>query len=183
MFFHNNLCSKSIIHLHHSSISFTNYCEFIANKGKAIITYTSKVNYYLILMENAILNISCNNYTYFAYTIDVLQKFLHATFSYFSNRLLDIYHGNYSITFEKNNERNIKSAYNNLPIVHCSWLPQSAYSKVLPPIVNNQCIQFINNSGKSVMLPQSTRHKTLCYCSTNSHYDCYKEILDPTYPG
>ena len=33
------------------------------------------------------------------------------------------------------------------------------------------------------MFPQSTRHKTLCYCNTDSHYDCYKEILDPTYPG
>ena len=124
MIFHNNFCSKSIFHLfHHSSISFTNYSEFMANKGKAIITYKSKVNYYLILMENAILNISCNNYTYFAYTINILRKIPTCYFQYFSNRQLDTHHGNYSITFEKNYEENIKSAYNNLPIVHCSWLP------------------------------------------------------------
>ena len=183
MIFHNNFCDKSIIHLHHSSVSFTNYSEFMANKGKAIITYNSKVNYYLILMENAVLNISCNNYTYFSYTIDVLKKIPTCYFQYFSNRQLDTHHGNYSIIFEKNNEKHIRNAYNSLPIVHCSWLPQSAYSKALPPIVNNQYIQFINNSGKSVMLPQSHRHKTLCYCNTDSHYDCYKEILDPTYPG
>ena len=183
MMFHNNFCSKSIIHLRDSSISFTNYSEFVANKGIAIITYTSKVKYYLILMENAILNISCNNYTYFAYTIHVLPKIPICYFQYFSNRQLDTYHGNYSIIFEKNNEKHIQIAYNTLPIVHCSWLPQSAYSRALPPIVNNQHIQFINNSGKSVMFPQSTCQKTLCYCSNDSHYDCYKEVLDPTYPG
>ena len=183
MMFYNNVCSKSIIRLHDSSISFTNYSEFMGNKGNAIITYIGRANYYLILMENSILNISGNNYTSFAYTINVLSKIPKCFFQYFSNRQLDMYHGNYSIIFEKNNEENIKSAYNNLPIVHCSWLPQSAYSKALPPIVNNQYIQFINNFGESVMLPQYTRHKTLCYCNADSHYDCYKEILDPTYPG
>ena len=183
MMFHNNFCSKSIIHLHDSSISFTNYSEITANKGNAIITYISRVNYYLILMENSILNISYNNYTYFAYTISVLSKIPICYFQYFSNRQLDNHHGNYSIVFEKNNEKNIKNAYNTLPIVHCSWLPQSAYSKALPPIVNDQYIHFINNSGKSEMLSQSARHKTLCYCNTDSHYDCYKEILGPTYPG
>ena len=110
------------------------------------------------------------------------KKFQHATFS-----ILAI--GNWIPTmviiqlYLRKIMRNIRNAYNSLPIVHCSWLPQSAYSKALPPIVNNQYIQFINNSGKSVMLPQSDRHKTLCYCNTNSYYDCYKEILGPTYPG
>ena len=33
------------------------------------------------------------------------------------------------------------------------------------------------------MLPQHIRQKTLCYCDTNDHYDCNKELLDPIYPG
>ena len=106
-------------------------------------------------------------------------------FQYFSNSQLHTHWGNHSIIFEKNNEKytvNLKK-YNNLPLGHCSWLPQSAYHNVLPPIVNNQHIQFINSSGTFTMLPQPARCKTLCYCNTNNHYDCYKEVLDPTYPG
>ena len=49
--------------------------------------------------------------------------------------------------------------------------------------MNQQYIQFINTSGIFNILPQSARHKILCYCSSNNHYDCYKEVLDPIYPG
>ena len=33
------------------------------------------------------------------------------------------------------------------------------------------------------MLPQSARHKTLSYCGIDNYYYCYKELLDPIYPG
>ena len=96
---------------------------------------------------------------------------------------LDTHHGNYSIVFEKNNETDTENAYNDLDIVHCNWLPESAYKTSIPPVVNEQYIQFINASGKFNLLPQNARRKRLCYCSNNSLYDCYKEVLDPIYPG
>ena len=32
-------------------------------------------------------------------------------------------------------------------------------------------------------LPQNSRKKSLCYCNTDVDHDCYKELLDPVYPG
>jgi len=97
---------------------------------------------------------------------------------------LETYKRNYSIIFEKNNEKFTQTAYNEMHLVHCTWLNISAYNTGLPFMVNKQYIQYINASGKFDMLPQSAHQKTLCYCSNNTHYDCYKEILEPAiYPG
>ena len=112
------------------------------------------------------------------------QKYQNVFFQYFSNRQLDNHHGNYSIIFNKNIEKYTQNAYNNLPIVHCSWLKKSAYNTALPPVVNKQYIQFINASGKFNVLPQFIRKKILCHCSGNDNYpDCYKEVLGPIYAG
>ena len=105
-------------------------------------------------------------------------------FQYFSSRHLDNHYGHYSIIIEGNNEMNTQTAYNYLPIVHCSWLPQSAYNTAMPLIVNKQYIEYVNASGyKANILPQSIRRKILCYCNTDNNYDCYKELLDSIYPG
>ena len=182
--FHNNTCNNSVIHLHESTISLTNYTIFLANKAKTILSYYSKKYYYLMLTDNTTLNVSYNSFIDFANTIKRLPKIPICYFQYFSKWKVDTSHGNYSIIFDNNNEKYTQNAYNHLPIVHCSWLPQSAYNIALPPIVNQQYIQFINTSGKFNMLPQSARHKILCYCSIDNHYDCYKEVLDnPIYPG
>ena len=181
--FYNNTCTTSLIHLLNSKISFTKYSEFSKNKGYGIIKCYGTEYYYLMLTEHSILNISYNNFTKFVYTVNKLSIIPPCYFQYFSEKQLDTYHGNYSIIFDKNNEKNTRNAYNAVPTVHCSWLPQSAYNAALPPIVNKQYIQFINTFGKSNTLPQSVYQKTLCYCNNNSHYDCSKEILDPIYPG
>ena len=133
-----------------------------------------------MLSEGTLLNVSHNNYTHFAYTYQILPTTPQCYFQYISNRnvQLDNDHGNYSVIFDKNNEKYTQNAYNNLPIVHCSWLPQSAYNTTMPLIVNKQYIQFINASGTFNMLPQSARQKTLCYCDTTDHDsygNCYKE--------
>ena len=114
----------------------------------------------------------------------MLPKVPNCFFQYFSNRQLNNHHGNYSIIFNKNIEKHTQNAYNNLPIVHCSWLKKSAYNTALPPVVNKQYIQFINASGKFNVLPQFIRKKILCHCSGNDNYhDCYKEVLGPIYAG
>ena len=182
--FHNNTYNKSVIHLHESIIFLANYTLFISNKAKAIISYYTQKYYHLILTDNSILNVSNNSFIDFAYTINLLPKVPNCFFQYFSNRQLDNHHGNYSIIFNENIEKYTQNAYNNLPIVHCSWLPQSAYNTTLPPVVNKQYIQFINTSGKFNGLPQSIRHKILCHCGGNKNYhDCYKEVLGPIYAG
>ena len=182
--FYNNTSTKSLIKLYYSIISFRNYNEFSANNYYAIIRYDDRNYFYSMLTENSILNVSYNNFTKFAYTDnELLPKIPICYFQYFSKWKVDTSHGNYSIIFDNNNEKYTQNAYNQLPIVHCSWLPQSAYNTALPPIVNQQYIQFINTLGKFNMLPQSARHKILCYCSSDNQYNCYKEVLDPIYPG
>ena len=115
-----------------------------------------------MLSEGTILNVLHNNFTHFAYGIQKSLTTPTCYFQYFSKRQLDNDHGNYSIIFEKNNEKYTQNAYNILPIVHCNWLPQSAYNTAVPLNVNKQYIQFINASGnKFNLLPQSARHKTL----------------------
>ena len=183
--FYNNTSTESLIRLLYSIISFRNYNEFSANKYYAIIRYDDRNYFYSMLTENSILNVSYNNFTNFAYIyIDKLPpKIPICYFQYFSKWKVDTSHGNYSIIFDNNNEKYTQNAYNQLSIVHCRWLPQSAYNTALPPIVNQQYIQFINTSGKFNMLPQSARHKILCYCSSYNQYDCYKEVFDSIYPG
>ena len=185
--FHNNTCSISVLNVRISEVNLTNYIEFSANKVPAIIRYVGKTYayHYIMLTEYTTLNVSYNIFTDFIElnTVVKLLTLPKCYFQYFSNRQLDNHHGNYLIVFNKNIEMQTQSAYNNLHIVHCSWLPQSAYNTALPPVVNKQYIQFINASGNFAnMLPQSNRRKILCYCDDNLH-DCYKEVLGPVYPG
>ena len=62
---------------------------------------------------------------------------------------------------------------------HCFWLPQSAFDTTIPLNVNRQYIAYTNNSE----LLHLNREKTLCYCSDEKHYDCFKDKLDSLYPG
>ena len=183
--FHNNTCSSSLLSQSGSMFFFTGYVEISDNKCFTIIKHKDKNYNYLMLIESAILNVSNNNFTHFVqanYLLSPVTPMCY--FQYYSNRHLDNHYGNYSIIIEKNNELYTQTAYNDLPIVHCSWLPQSAYNTAMPLIVNKQYIEFVNASGYRIYnLPQSTCHKTLCYCNTNNNYDCYKELLDPIYPG
>ena len=184
--FHNNTCTMGILTMHISGVDFTNYIEFSANKAPTLIRYNFawKTYNYIMIAEYTTLNVSYNSYTEFTKVqINAIVTISKCFFQYFSNRQLDNHHGNYSIIFNNNIEKYTQNAYNNLPIVHCSWLPESAYNTALPPVVNKQYIQFINASGKfDNMLPQSNRRKILCYCDDNLH-DCYKEVLGPVYPG
>ena len=186
--FHNNTCSTSIISVRISNISLKNYIEFSANKAPSYIRYASaaKTYYFMMLTESTTLNISYDSFTFGEFArLHSLHSIVTTPnsvcyFQYFSNRQLDNHHGNFSVIFNNNNVQ--QNAYNNLPFVHCSWLPQSAYNTALPPVVNQQYIRFINGSHKIDLLPIFNRRKILCYCYGN-YQDCYKEILGPVYPG
>ena len=147
---HNNTCSACVMTLDKSKVFLTNYIEFSANKAPNFITHYNEIYYCIMLMDNTTFNVSYNSFTNFAYPPPSTSKLLTTPscyFQYFSARQLDNHHGNYSIIFNKNIEMHTQSAYNNLRIVHCNWLPQSAYKTAIPPVVNKQYIQFINASG------------------------------------
>ena len=67
-----------------------------------------------------------------------------------------------------------------LPITHCYWSPHSAFTATIPLDVNGKYIKFINNSED---LPPLNNKKLLCYCTNDTHYDCYKDDLGYLYPG
>ena len=85
--FQSNIFSESSFKLRQSTFSIKGYIEFSANKGHVTIEYESTRYYYLKLTENTILNVSHNNFTYFAYTVNKLLKIsMSCYFQYFSKR-------------------------------------------------------------------------------------------------
>ena len=65
-------------------------------------------------------------------------------------------------------------------LTHCHWLPHSVFNHVIPLDINNRYIKSTNNSKE---LLEIIPRKLLCYCSNDTHYDCYKDDLGYLYPG
>ena len=142
----------------------------------------------MFVTENAIINVSQNSLKYFAvgeFQRYSVYKYSYCYFQYLSGESLDVRQNyrNYSITFQTNIEKLMNSTYNNLPIAHCKWLPQSVFHCEIPLEVNKRYIKYISKAGISDLLPQNNQKKNLCYCDKSICYDCYKDILDPVYPG
>ena len=194
--FHNITDTTYIIKLNKSKLVCSNYIEFSHTRSKAIFWHTYNSNpshrYFNIFIEqNAVMNITFNHFktcvsnVLFEKYVFLNHMYPSCYFQYLSNTMADdIINDKYSIVFDSNYEvSGAKYAYKDLPLTHCSWLPQSAFNTTMPLKVNKRYIKYINKSGTYDMLPQHTRQKTLCYCDTNNHYDCNKELLDPIYPG
>ena len=140
------------------------------------------------------------------------DKYTQCLFQYFSTRNLDdhIEAGNFSIIFKNNKFEKLSIHHDNLQlnlllieqftkvfnqtflileekarvlfikITHCYWLPQSAFTSINPLIVNKQYIQYTNNS----QLLHMNKEKTLCFCSDEKNYDCFKDDeFYSVYPG
>ena len=67
-----------------------------------------------------------------------------------------------------------------IKITHCYWLPHSAFNITIPLDVNRQYIQYKNNS-KSLQF--GSIEKTICYCNDEKIINCFKDELNPLYPG
>ena len=150
--------------------------------------------------------------TDFFQSLDIKEdKYTQCLFQYFSTKNLDNYieAGNFSIIVEHNKFENLSMYHTGLKfislqkelaeiinkvlqitkkqarvlfttITHCYWLPQSAFSTINPLIVNKQYIKYTNNSK----LLHMSKEKTLCYCSDEKHYDCFKDDkFDSVCPG
>jgi len=84
---------------------------------------------------------------------------------------------NYLILFNSNEIQHI-SLYK-YSIIHCGWNKKTAFVHISPRYVNQKIIQFINDS----LVTQKVLQK-ICTCDSKSHVeDCYKDELDPVYPG
>ena len=178
---------SSIILLIKSKITCSNYIEISTSNSTAIINYeTDKTNFVILVMEHTTMNITHNNFKKFSdILIDALQvyKYPPCFFQYLKDpdQVGGVNYTSYSILFEDNTELSGQFAYNNLPLTHCFWLPQSAaFNTTIPLVVNRQIIKY-NNTFYS--LPQSVSRKRMCYCDTNTSYDCYRDTIDPVYSG
>ena len=198
----------SIITVHgYIQFSMNSAFSMIAFSCESIHCFMMKV------LDNTIINITNNTlFTYFTdFTAFGLVKVVQDTyqqcfFQYFSTRNLDysLDAGNFSIIVKFNrfdnlslfhrvmhfpdllgSEYNLFAAipynklYNFATITHCYWLPQSAFNTTIPLNVNKQYIKYTNNSE----LLYLSRKKTLCYCTDEKKYDCFKNELDSLYPG
>ena len=200
--FYNISNLHSVIKIFKTTITFSNYIEFVNTSGDCILehygshmtgeTYASSI-IHVFVKEGTIINITHNEFKTFAnfeershsygmyaynYPPCYFQYLPDAKFQHDKDR-----YGNNFIRFDNNFEHSTLLTYKNLPLIHCSWLQQSAFNTAMPLEINKKYIKYINKSGTFDMLPQHIRPKTLCYCDANNHYDCHKELLDPIYPG
>jgi len=53
----------------------------------------------------------------------------------------------------------------------------------MPQEVNKKYIKYISSSNKFDSLPQLSQKKSMCYYNAKTSYNCYKDKLDPIYPG
>ena len=184
--FRNVISDDSIIELHRSNITLSNYIEFSSNNVKSIILHQSTEYFMMFASDNVTINVSHNSFTYFAmHKIPgrLEYKYAYCYFQYFSSSENVAVRENYSIIFKRNVEKLMNSTYNNLPITHCKWIPNSTFNSEIPLEVNKRYIKYISEVSVSNLLPQMNQKKNLCYCDTKMHYDFYKDMLDPIYPG
>ena len=195
--FHNLTYNSSIIELEEAKLKCSNYIEISQTRGEAIIRYiysfSVNISSNIFIKQNTYINISSNNFTTFVVNSLckpglLLENHMYPPcyFQYLSDAILDnnTSKGNYSVVFDSNFEKfGENNAFKNLPLIHCSWLSETAFNTAMPLVVNKKYIKYISKSGAFDMLPSHTRQKTLCYCNSTD-YDCNKELLDdPIYPG
>ena len=179
---------NAVITLYESDLVCSNYIEFSNNSGKTIVKHATYYNNFILVKEGTIINVTHNSFQMFT-SIPQHSAVLYYPFCYFQfisgdySWTNDKYNYNYSIIFDNNFEHFTKFVYKDLPLTHCSWLPQSAFNTTMPLEVNKKYIKYINKSGTFDMLPQHIQQKTLCLCDTENNYDCHKEILNPIFPG
>ena len=182
---------------------------FACNK----IPYCSAIrvldNTTVVISSNQILTYFIDSTDFFssAFNYSSEDKYIQCLFQYFSSKNLDncVDSGKFSIIIKHNKFESLSVLHASFQftkefgkinmffpftekqahvlfttITHCYWLPQSAFRKIIPLVVNRQYIKYTNNS----QLLHMSKEKTLCYCSDEKHYDCFKDDeFDSIYPG
>ena len=185
--FYNNTNTTSVLILRRTIVTCFNSIEFTLINSKCVIMYYDDYGQnYLLLKGNSNITISYSKFNKFAeirYNWLIKNQYPLCFFQYIKDNQFEVANNySYSITFEINTVTSEQHAYNELHLTHCSWLPQSAFNASIPLEVNKKFIEY-TSSGTFDLIPQRVRKKTMCYCNTNTSYDCYKDILDSVYPG
>ena len=159
----------------------------------SIYFYNNRMNYclvvYDVLMENgAKLNIIANTFKVFFFTADNHGSSFHdisincliqyAEETYQLTRDEQFFHTKYKIIVKYNKGNlmfNRKFATS-----HCDWTAMAAFMYSDPHTVNQQVIQYVNNSFKI----QLSNSKIICYCTADQLIDCSTDELRPAvFPG
>ena len=197
--FNNISQCKSIIKVRTGSIILYNYIEFSYVKVVSIfyqvVGLFPNVHFAAFIARNTVVYVTQSEFNVFASSKGTEGQYSNKQiqnppcyFQYLSDTPLDGIHYNimvnYSLVFRHNLEKSLLGSYKNLPLVHCRWLPQSAFKTSIPLEVNSEYIKYSNEDGEYVpLLKVAAAKKKLCSCGTNNSLDCYRAFLDPIYPG
>ena len=181
------IVSGKIILPINSQIQLEGHIQFSCNH----VIYCLAANY-IIMEENTQLDIIANNFSMFVFTISEYGNSFHGiddircSFQYSKNQknymisknnsYMQMQHNKYSI-FVKDNVGYVM--FNKkFATSHCDWIDVSVYKHSDSHRVNNNIIQYINNSLKTIKA-----NKTICYCRDNHNYSCEIDEIGPVYPG
>ena len=178
-----------------STIIISGTITFSHNRVDTLIDMYDNNKQYIIMKEGSILNISHNVFiTPFRTKLSTAKyPFPFCYFQYFTSstsKVRKIERRSFLIRLHKNYkerannyELNFQARYN-VPITNCLWLEKSMFQNNddIPLQINNQYIQFINNSG-TYTLTQLLTQSSLCVCTNATHYDCNIDDLGYLYPG
>ena len=122
-----------------SDLICSNYIEFSYNRLATLLqfvfcSFNPHNMVYIKLVKKTTINVTNNKFDTFTSSTSLSHAY--GIFDYkhplcffqYSSKLSSKSKLNYSIIFDHNHENNSKLAYSNLPLTHCSWLPQSAFN-------------------------------------------------------
>ena len=191
-FCNNNIVYYSIISLEgNSTVVILGTVKFSHNHVSVLISLYNNNIQYIKIKETSILNISHNKVKSLFDTNLPVTKYPipFCFFQYYTNSTskLRMEKRNFLIRFHNNliKCKHVESCHNymrNMPASNCRWLPKSLFSNIIPLEVNENYMQFINNSV-TTKLSQIIEQRSLCMCANELHYDCHAYDTGYLYPG
>ena len=168
-----------------STIVISGSVEFSYNHARELINFNDNDIKYITVKENSVISVTDNNVQSLFGTKQAIVKYPYpfCLFQYFST-IVSMEKRNFLIRFYNNQCKEVlrSGCYDNIPVTHCLWLPQSLFNNSIPLEVNNKYIQFINNSG-TYNLSQTIYQSTLCVCANVTYHDCHIFNLGYLYAG
>jgi len=173
-----------------SVLKFRGYIVILNNIGQNFLHFTGKCSdQHIAIEENTNVLIKHNIFRHAFASCDLdaeatTEPHPLCFFQFHSNNI-DLsskfyYHKflNFSVTFE-NIATVMVAGYKEYTVfTHCSWIPGSAFEKIIPLDVYRRFVSFKGNE----FVPWN-RKKNWCICQNNSHYDCKIDQLREIFPG
>ena len=183
--FTNVVSDVAVIYTVMSDIILSNHITFSFNQAR----YCIVIDDWIALLEYTKLDIIANNVSVIFYKDIELEGCLNnmkCLFQYssmksmklvLSNDLKNVYNYSYSIVLQKNNGDVMSNK--RFATSHCDWIDNSVFMQSDPYEVNQNVIQYVNNSMEFKI--RLSNH--VCYCSDDQHYNCSIDELGPVYSG